>query len=381
MTSLPLQLGVIAACALAGALPALVNALKPHLQQLLGLDQNRVERLERMQFFLAWVAGMPVAGYLADAWGVAHVLIAGCIGIAGTLSFFAVTQTPRWIGAMSFLLGLATSFLVVATICLVPIVIPDVCPAAALNAGFIAIGLGSFTPHLVLTRLERWFGLRRALLILGLGAMIPAGLIFAAMFVQAIPQPPPNAASATGFFYDPRFWLLAAMLLVYYPIESALDIWSEPFLHEIGYEDRRGRRMLIGFWLAFLGARLAMWFLLGPRIEIWLLWFCTLTSAIVLGNLVGAYGASSGGIGFWLVGACYGPLLPGFLGLLIEYFHNNPGIVVGSVLAVAGLHDALAQPLMARGAQARSVRVAMRIPLIMTLLMLVPLLVVGLVKW
>ena len=89
MTSLPLLLGVIAACALVGAVPALVNALKPHLQQLLGLDQNRVERLERMRFFLAWVAGMPVAGYLADA-GRRHdhdVLIAGCLGIAGTLAF------------------------------------------------------------------------------------------------------------------------------------------------------------------------------------------------------------------------------------------------------------------------------------------------------
>ena len=109
MTSLPLLLGVLAACALVGAVPALVNALKPRLQQLLGLEPHRVERLERMQFFLAWVAGMPVAGYLADAWSRVDVLIAGCIGIAGTLSFFAVTQSPRWIGAMSFLLGLATS--------------------------------------------------------------------------------------------------------------------------------------------------------------------------------------------------------------------------------------------------------------------------------
>jgi hypothetical protein len=100
-----------------------------------------------------------------------------------------------------------------------------------------------------------------------------------------------------------------------------------------------------------------------------------------LGNLVGAYGASSGGVGFWLVGACYGPLLPGFLGLLIQYFPATPGLAVGSVLAIAGLHDALAQPLMARGTQSRSVRIAMRIPLLMTLLMLAPLLAVGLVKW
>ena len=381
-TSLPLLLGVLAACALVGAVPALVNALKPHLQQLLSLDPDRVERLERMRFFLAWVGGMPVAGYLVDTWSRHDVLIAGCVGIAGTLAFFGVTESPRWIGAMSFLLGLATSFLVVAAVCLVPSAIPpDNCPAAALNAAFIAIGLGSFMPHLVLRRLETWFGLRRALLILGLGALVPAGLVFAAVVSQTPSEfAAPRGASSVSFAEDARFWLLAAMLLLYYPIESALDIWSEPFLHEIGYQGRTGRMMLIGFWLAFLAARLAMWFLLGPRAEVWLLFFCALTSAIVLGNLVGAYGASSGGVGFWLVGACYGPLLPGFLGLLLEVAAANPGLAVGSVLAVAGLHDALAHPLMQRGTLTRPVRTAMRIPLMMTLLMLAPLLVLALVN-
>ena len=66
MTSIPLFIGVLFACVFVGAVPALVNALKPRLQQLLNLDQERVERLERMNFFLAWIAGMPLAGYLAD---------------------------------------------------------------------------------------------------------------------------------------------------------------------------------------------------------------------------------------------------------------------------------------------------------------------------
>src|SRR5262245_26477560 len=207
MTSLPLQLGVIAACALVGAVPALVNALKPRLQKVLGLDSHRVDRLERMQFFLAWVAGMPAAGYLADVWSRHDVLIAGCLAIAGILSFFAVTESPRWIGTMSFLLGLATSLVVVAAICLAAVAIPGACPAASLNAGFIALGLGSFTPQPVLTRLERWFGLRRALLLLGLGALIPAGLVFAAVFSRSESQPAAaaNAVTASGFFYDPRF--------------------------------------------------------------------------------------------------------------------------------------------------------------------------------
>jgi hypothetical protein len=256
---------------------------------------------------------------------------------------------------------------------------PEYCPAAALNAAFVAIGIGSFAPQSIFARLERLVGLRRALLTMGLAALLPAAFLFAGFAsgmprLHAVPQPEP----ATVFYYDHHFWLLALLLLLYYPIESALDIWSGPFLREIGYEEKKARAMHVVFWLAFLGARVAMWFLLGPRNEIWVLWFCILTSAIVLGNLVGAYGASAGGFGFWLVGACYGPLLPGFLGMLIEFFPSAPGATIGCVLAVAGLHDALAQPLMQRGAKARSVRVAMRIPLLMTLLMLAPLLIMRL---
>lgn len=378
MHSLPLLVGVLLACMLVGAVPALVTALKPHLQQRLNLDHERVDRLERMRFFLAWVAGMPVAGYLVDAWNRQDVLFAGCLGIAATLAFLGVTNSPRWIGAMSFLLGLATSFLVVATVCLLPLAIPAACPAAALNAGFIGIGLGSFAPHGALTRLERWLGLRRAMLIFGLAALIPSAFLFAAVVTTGIPAS--AAATEAYFFHDVRFWLLAVMLVLYYPIESALDIWSGPFLQELGYRNRPGRMMLIGFWLSFLVARLAMVFLMGPRNEIWLLFICTLTSAVVLGNLVGAYGASAGGIGFWFVGACYGPLLPSILGLLLEVTAPSQGLAVGSLLAFAGLHDALAHPLMQRTTHTRPVRTAMRIPLIMTLLMLAPLLIFALVQ-
>jgi fucose permease len=381
MTSLPLLLGVLAACALVGGVPSLVNALKPRLQTLLNLDAERVDRLERMQFFLAWVFGMPVAGYLTDHWQPHDILVAGCLGVAGTLAFFGITESARWVGAMSFLLGIATSLVAVSALLLVRDAVPGDCTGAKLNAAFIALGIGSFLPQFVLSQMERWLGLRRALLILGLAALIPIALIFA--YLTNRPEPPQRdpVASTVSFIHDTRFWLVLAMLVLYYPIESALDIWGEPFLHEIGYQEGRARRMLVGFWIAFLLGRLAMWYLLGPNDEIWLLFFCALISAIVLGNLVGAYGASAGGIGFWLVGACYGPLLPGFLGMVLDDCPNSPGLALGTVLGIAGLHDALAHPLMRRGTQTRSVRVAMRVPLIMTLLMLAPLVILGVVKW
>jgi MFS family permease len=373
MGPVSLVIGVLAACFLTGAIPALVPRLKPYLQQRLGIDPQRLDRIERMRFFLSWAIAMPLGGWLADLWNPKDVLVLGAGGVALTLSLFGVANTQQWIGAMSFLLGCATSLLAVATLVLVPAAFPDLVPAAAMNLAFVAVGIGSFAPQLTFARLERLFGFKNSLLILGLGALIPAGFV---LFADL----PARQTSDVVFYHDLRYWLLGLALVFYFPIESALDVWAEPFLNELGYRQRSGRMMLIGFWLAFLAARLALAFALGERNEMWLLMLCVLVSAVVLGNLVGAYGASAGALGFWLVGFAYGPLLPTFLGMLVEAFPANPGVVVGSLFAIAGIHDALFQPVFHHFTHTRPVRVSMRIPLIMTLLMLAPLLMIGLLR-
>jgi fucose permease len=326
-----------------------------------------------MQFFLSWAIAMPLGGWLTDLWGAKDVLILGCGGVAVVLALFGLAESPQWIGTMSFLLGCATSLVAVAALVLVPAAFPDFHVTAGMNLAFVVLGIGSFFPQLVFGRLERLLGLKHTLLALGLGALIPAGFV---MFADV----PSREATSVVFYRDPRFWLIGVALVLYFPIESALDVWAGPFLNELGYRDRTGRMMLITFWVAFFAARLGMAWLMGQRNEVWLLILCVLTSAIVLGNLVGAYGASSGGAGLWLVGAAYGPLLPTLLGLLVEIFPANSGVVLGCLFALAGVHDGLFQPSFHRFTQTRPVRVAMRIPLVMTLLMLAPLLVLGLLR-
>ena len=50
---------------------------------------------------------------------------------------------------------------------------------------------------------------------------------------------------------------------------------------------------------------------------------------------LGGPGHSSGGLGFWLTGACYGPLLPGFLAIVIDMFDpiGLSGTALGLMLA------------------------------------------------
>ena len=61
-----------------------------------------------------------------------------------------------------------------------------------------------------------------------------------------------------------RFWLLLAAAALYLPVESCLEVWSGPFLRDLG--DRRYlRSRIFGFWCAYLPARFATFCWSKPR--------------------------------------------------------------------------------------------------------------------
>jgi hypothetical protein len=136
---------------------------------------------------------------------------------------------------------------------------------------------------------------------------------------------------------------------------------------------------LIAFWGAFLIARLATGFIGPIRIELlWLLPILALLAAFALGNLVGAYGPGSGLYGFWLVGACYGPLLPGALALVPALVPEFPATALGTLLALSGLDTLLFRPSLVALAQKHPARTVMRVPTLLALVLAAPLLVLAL---
>src|SRR5207253_3262892 len=109
----------------------------------------------------------------------------------------------------------------------------------------------------------------------------------------------------------------------------------------------------------------------------WVLLGLVLVSAFTMGNLVGATEHSRGSFGFWLVGACYGPLLPGFLALVLDIFKDTPATALGFMLALSGLDTLIVRPLMTSLARRRPGRTVMRVPMVLALLMAAPLLVLA----
>src|SRR5262249_51880997 len=177
---------------------------------------------------------------------------------------------------------------------------------------------------------------------------------------------------------DLRFWLLALLIFFWFPIEHSLDVWPRPFLSELGYSGKSVSSLLTGFWTCFLLMRLVMTWGFQQGAEEWLAFFLTLIPPMVLGNLVGAYAASSGYFGFLIIPPCYGPLLPAFLGFATRLFPGQ-AVVLGFLLSIDALCALVIRPFFIGYLQRHSARASMRIPLVFGLLLAATILVLALI--
>ena len=214
---------------------------------------------------------------------------------------------------------------------------------------------------------------------LGLVCLLPAALV---ALVQSGANLAPVVAQVESP-YDLRFWLIALLAFMYFPLEYSLEIWPRPYLTEIGYIGRTISHLLVGLWCAFLLMRFGFGLIIRPGNETWLVLTLLVLAAIVLGNLAGAYAPSSGSLGFWLVGACYGPLLPALLGILLglESPRGNAGEALGIIFALCAFGTLTVQPLLVAYAKKHPPRATMRILTLLGVLMAAPMVVLALIRW
>ena len=359
-----------------GLIPALVDSTRDALRRRLDLPEARVERL-LYAFYIAWLPGMPLAGWLLDHLPNKEVLFFAHLGTVLGVAGLGLTGSARGLLGNLALLGLAYSGVATATVKLMS------APAglgftgsnvAALNLGFVAVGVGAVAGPWLLARAEKWGGPRQGFIGLGVALALPA-LLLTVSEPAEFPELPESHAWA-GIF-EARVGLIALVILLYFALETCLDVWPQQYLGEIGYSGRGRTVALVVFWAAFVGMRLAMGWL-HPGYEVWLLLALVLGSAFAMGNLAGAYGGSSGSIGFWLVGLCYGPLLPGFLALVLDF--GLPATALGYMLALSGLDTLIVRPLMTRYAKGHAARAVMAVPTVLALVLAAPLLVLALIR-
>lgn len=361
---------------LIGFVPTFVDGVKPMLASRLGRPEPHLEWFDRL-FFLAWVPLMPLAGFLLDFGANREVLLfAGLVPLIMGIAWLALARDARSMLLASLVLGAAYSFLTTATIRMMPIAFfPDLIERyhlnlSGLNLGFAAIGVGALVGPWVTMGINRWGSFRQSLLVLSVSLLIPAGMT-ALCDSRQFPSAASTAASWDEIAGGPRLAMLAVIILLYFAAENCLEYWPEAYLKEIGYEGRGLQIGLTVFWLTFIGSRVvAGWWLYEHETHGMVLTLILLTvSAMVMGNMVGGFEFGSGSIGFWLLGACYGPLLPGFLGIALDLFAPQalPTWVLGGFLALSGVDTLIVRPLMNAFTVNRPARSVMRVPTLLAL--------------
>lgn len=385
MTISLLTAAVLAGAFLIGMVPPIVDGIKEPLRARLALTDGRLAWFLRL-FYLAWLPGMPLAGWILDSWHVPReILFFGQLGLILGFTCLALARSPAALGASVVALGLAYSCVATTAVRLMtsaffPADAHEQFFGASLNLGFISVGAGALIGPAIVRGIERLWGCRQGLLYLSVGCLGPA-MVTVFCDRSLFPRPADSLAGVDDMLGQPQMALLAGAMLLYFALESCLDYWPDAYLKDLGYQSGGARFSLLIFWLAFIGTRgLAAWWLYEHPGQTFALTLILLVfSAIVLGNLTGGYEVGGGTLGIWLVGACYGPLLPGFLALAMAQAEKVsdkplPAALLGGLLALSGLDTLLVRPLMNKVGKDRPARFAMRIPTVLAIVLAVPLL-------
>jgi MFS family permease len=372
---------LVAAAALAngfliGLIPTIIDGLKPALQIRLNLSERGIDWYIRL-FYLAWLPGMPIAGWLLDEFPNRDLLLYGGLpALILGFAWLALTRTTALAQLNAIFLGFGYSLLTTATIRLMPLAFfPDTgneFNVAALNLGFVPVGLGAMVGPAIVKALEKWLGFRQGLLYLSIMLLVPA-VLTALSDGSAFPAPVQDAASLREVMAYPQMGLIVAVILLYFALETCLEFWPDSYLREIGYEGKGLQVGLMIFWLAFVAARgAAAWLLYEhPHQAFFLTILLICLSALVLGNLAGGFEFGSGSFGFWALGVCYGPVLPALLGMALNLdlgARPLPMSAFGLLLALSGLDTLVLRPFLSVATRDFKARSVMFLPTILALI-------------
>lgn len=354
MTAALLVVATLAGGLLIGLIPTLIDGLKKPIEVKLTLPARSADWFVRL-FYLAWLLAMPAAGWLLDVCNSKEIFFFGLIALILGVTWLALIRSAAYLLLNAMFLGGAYSCVTVAAVRLMTqVFFPEYVQIqgmnlASLNLGFVMVGSGALTGPWIVYTLERWWGYRQGLLYLSTLLIVPAA-VTAFCDRSLFPKPPEDAAAWEALYLEPNMLLLAGVMLLYFALDNFLEYWPDAFLKDIEYQARGLQFNLIVFWLAFIGTRAAAawWLYHHPSHGIALTILLLIVSGCVLGNLAGGFDVGSSTLGFWLVGACYGPVLPGLLGIALDFYHPQPlpVIALGVLLALSGLDTLMLRPIM-----------------------------------
>jgi MFS family permease len=330
---------------------------------------------------------MPLAGWALDEWtgSSREILFFALVALILGVAWLALARSLSSLFGSAVLLGLAYSVVATTTLRLMPIAFFTESDRlfASLQAGFVAVGLGALIGPWIVHFIERRTGYRHGLLYLSVALILPAALIALCPRTHFAGMPQPALIGLDDVLTHSHLALIVGAILVFFAVENCLEFWPEAYLRELGYQARGVNLAMTGFWLAFIAMRgvAAWWLYHHPTHGIGLTLLLVIVASLVIGNLASGYEIGSASLGFWLLGACYGPLLPGMLGIAMSlYDFPLPTSALGALLALSGLDTLLVRPMMSVFAKGRPARKVMRVPTVLAMLLAAPLILLLLLR-
>jgi MFS family permease len=373
---------------LIGLTPVVVDGVKKSIEARFKLPAGGADWFVRL-FYLAWLPGMPIAGWMLDTLPNKYILFFGLIALILGVTWLALARSLASVMLNAVFLGLAYSCITTDVVRMMTLaffpeyVETDRLNIASLNLGFMMVGLGAMLGPWVVQAIERWLGFRQGLLTLSVILLAPAALT-ALCDGELFPKPLGDAASWTELYAHPHMLLIAGVILLYFVLENFLEYWPEAFLREHEYQGRQLQACLIVFWLAFIATRgaAAWWLFHHPDHGLPLTLILVIVSGCVLGNLAGGFDVGSSTLWLWLAGACYGPLLPGLLGIALDFYYPKPLPVcaLGALLALSGLDTLVVRPIMNVFTKDRPARSVMLAPAVLAFVLAAPLLLLAFLR-
>jgi MFS family permease len=375
----------LAAAAIAGAFGfgmiwAILASFKPFLAEKMEVPEGRVGRwISAAQLTL--IPFVFLSGLIVDYWGARGTLVAGSI-LAGLALFGLSLSRDVWMTWLSLAMTAAgASALSVGSIALLPAAFFGA-NAASANLGLVFVPLaalitGSLTA-LILGRLD----IRRALSLMAIICLVPAFVVTvtpSAAFPQAS-----DVADSSNVLGSPVLWLLSMAFLLYGLIEGALGSWAATYLAQLGFSERRAGLLVSGFWLIFIASRLVAAYLeytLLPNGDSWIVILLAGLAAVTVGGLAGTRDGNHAILWLMLTGLTLGPIFPNLVGVLYRHFAEGEiGTAYGAMFLLGGAGSLLLPPVMSGYARRTSIRTALRLPTVISLILAGGSLVIALVK-
>jgi fucose permease len=256
-----LTLMQIAALAVAGMCHALLGSVKVPLARKLNIDEARVGGLASI-FGFTLIPMVLAAGFLADAFGNHAVLSGGFVLLIVGLVMLSLLRSYQVTLLAVLVLGTGWSALVnVLNVTSPPAFLTaEEIPkrmSYAMNMGDFIFGMGAFLTPMAVAALIRKISLQKTFLVLASLAVVPLVLGFGVHWEKlATEQTQTVAGGLSILLWDPIVWLCCLAFFCHVPIEASVATWATTLMTDKGVTEGRASSLLSAFWLTFMGSRL-----------------------------------------------------------------------------------------------------------------------------